>query len=184
MLYRIAHHARSCLPCGFGAYLFFEKKGDTITVLKRRAIASCECCPSKLVQYHVSCGEEVAHFCCGIVKVMLRMSQCSRCAIWIFLPRACTSCGKVLRFMWQGRDILILDRTSRQVVCTCGNASHVTYTAFSNAVFGSFCRIPRDTYSIFLLRICVCELNSEHVYPAHICALCFVFVCLVLFVSH
>ena len=103
------------------------------------------------------------------------MLQCSRCAIWIFLSRACTSCGKVLRFMWQGRDILILDRASRQMVCTYGNASHVTCAAFSNAVFGSFCRIPRYTYSIFLLRTCVCELNSEHVYPPHNCDLYFSF---------
>ena len=78
--------------------------------------------------------------------------------------------------MWQGGGKLVLDRTSRlQVVGACGNAFHVTRIAVSGAVFGSFCRIPRDTDSrqrnrvlIFLLRICVCELNSEHVYPAHL----------------
>ena len=77
--------------------------------------------------------------------------------------------------MWQGGDILVLDRTSRYAVCTCGNLSHVTRIAVSFAVFGSFCRILRDTdscqqnsVSIVLLRICVCELNSEHLRPAHI----------------
>ena len=75
-----------------------------------------------------------------------------------------------------------LDRTDRLVVRTCGNASCVRHIAVSSPVCGSVCRAPHGTCSceyfnvlIFLSRICVCEPNSKHVYPAHIYDLCFLF---------
>ena len=77
--------------------------------------------------------------------------------------------------MWQGGVFF-----EARLLCRFNVVSRVTHIIVGGSVFGSFCRIPRDTDSyqqnsvlIVLLRICVCELNSEHLCPAHIYDLCF-----------
>ena len=66
------------------------------------------------------------------------------------------ACGQeVAFFFWIG----FLHRTNVQVVGTCGSASDVTHLVVSSAVFGSFCRVPRELSAVKCFDLSVVNLR-------------------------